>query len=380
LNSVAASNGQMWVLDENQGFIKRAGALREIAQEFDWIVLHVHPFDAIPLIAWGGSTEHAPIIHLNHADHLFWIGAAVPDLVANIRPSGYRTSNTRRGLEQAANFVLPIPLVDGQDPLPARNTAKARLNLPDDCQLALTVASSYKFNSVGEMDYVKLHLPLLDRCPRLRILVVGPSRNNKYWKDSARLTEGRIQAVGIQNDLSDYLAAADVYLDSTPFGSLTSLLEAGLAEVPCCSWRPHQSSILACDDVSFDGLRYAVTYESCEEYWEQVLAYLDDPAIATSASQELQASIIKHHINDGWRATLNEAYLLALRRAEARPHNPPNVRDIEERESDRILLAMQGGFIDNPPRPSDYFAARKKRGLLTRIKRSLKKRIGAEWS
>ncbi|MBS0270838.1 MAG: hypothetical protein JSS54_17925 [Proteobacteria bacterium] len=244
--------------------------------------------------------------------------------------------------------------------------------------MALTVASSYKFNSVGEMDYVKLHLPLLERCPRLQIIVVGPSPKKDYWKDCIRLTGGRIRAVGEHLDLNDYLGAADVYLDSTPLGSLTSMLEAGLAGVPCCSWRPPQfsseASILACDDVAFDDLRNPVTYDNQEKYWQQLSTYLNDPTTATLASQELRASIIKHHTAEGWRTRLYEAYSLALVRSGSRQHVPAVFED-EMNPDDGILLAMQGGFIGNPPGPSDYFTTRKKRSLLSRISRSLKKRI-----
>jgi hypothetical protein len=118
-----------------------------------------------------------------------------------------------------------------------------------------------------------------------------------------------------------------------------------------------------------------VTYNSREKYWQQLCTYLNDPAAAALASKELRANIIKHHTSDGWRTSLNEAYTRALIQARTRPHDRSAAVEDYANAADEILLAMQGGFIGNPPDPSAYFTARKKRGLLSRINRSLKKRI-----
>jgi glycosyltransferase involved in cell wall biosynthesis len=371
--SVAAHGGKTFQFDDSKTLIEKARMLREIASGFDYIILHVHPFDVTPHIAWSGGNDHPPIGHLNHADHVFWLGSLVSDLSINIRSSGHQLSLRRRGIPEARNALLPIPIVNERKK-GLKTTAKVRLDIPDDHQLAITIASPHKFVPINGMDYLKLHAPLLDRCERLRFIVVGPDPKQDYWKNCSDLTNGRIRAVGISPATDIFLDAADVYVDSTPIGSLTSLLEAGLAGIPCCSWRPFgfksSEAVLSCNDPALDAL--PVAFNDHAEYIQRIEDYLRNGELAAEIGRSLQHSIIEKHTGSNWRQDLENVYRNLQFQRTSRPHEI-SLQNLGATEAfDAILLRTQGGFTDRPLSPPPIFHVRK--GISGRLKKSVKKR------
>jgi hypothetical protein len=62
-------------------------------------------------------------------------------------------------------------------------------------------------------------------------LVIGPD-DDGAWNQLKEQTNGRVRAMGRQEDLDLFHCAADIYLDSFSIGSLTASLEAGLKGLP----------------------------------------------------------------------------------------------------------------------------------------------------
>ena len=63
------------------------------------IILHIHCEDVIPVLAFADESGLPPVLFLNHADHLFWLGTSVADLVLNLRDAAdrYHDRPPRRG-------------------------------------------------------------------------------------------------------------------------------------------------------------------------------------------------------------------------------------------------------------------------------------------
>ena len=51
------------------------------------VILHVHMYDVLPILAFANGDFNRPVMFYNHADHLFWLGASISDLVVNFRSS-----------------------------------------------------------------------------------------------------------------------------------------------------------------------------------------------------------------------------------------------------------------------------------------------------
>src|SRR5690606_18283325 len=208
-----------------QGVVARAIQLANRLASFDVAILHTHPDDPIPLLAVG-QQKSCPVAILNHADHLFWLNASIADVVINTRASAQLLSIDRRGFDAEECKLLPIPLPQVQRNH-SRRAAKALLGLPDDSQLLLTMASDYKYSSVieGDPHFVSVLAPTIEKHPRAILRAIGPEPEG-VWAQAAQATSGRLRALGVMNDPSLWLQAADVYLDSFPHQSITSRLEA----------------------------------------------------------------------------------------------------------------------------------------------------------
>ena len=84
------TGGSVTVLDRAHGdVLARARALHELATHADVVILHIDPEDIVPVVAFGDRSGLPPILYLNHADHLFWLGVGIADLVVNLRRSGH---------------------------------------------------------------------------------------------------------------------------------------------------------------------------------------------------------------------------------------------------------------------------------------------------
>ena len=295
--------------------MERAAKLRSLAEHADVVVLHTHMWDPVATVAFahpGGP----PVLLVNHADHTYWTGASVADLVLNIRPSGESVCFVHRGNERSHRFPipLPVPMVTRGDPVGL--ALREALGIPEQATVFLTIGSGYKYVPTGEMNFQDTASCLLQAVPGSFLLAVGPKPGDPRWEALAHQTDGRAIAVGEQTDLRPYLAAADVYLEGFPFGSLTAMLEAVLAGIPpvlapaSCPL-PYRSDdfALATLEIPKDSDQYVLMAAELAERIRQ------DAAI----SSKWKAIIVEAHCLPGWSKEL-----VALRQivAAGLPHGP----------------------------------------------------------
>jgi len=214
--------------------VRKVAALRHLFQEAARVVLHIHPDDAVSVAAAGRAPE-ADIRFYNHADHVAWLGAALPSLLINARASGARLAVRRRGVPESRHALLPVPL---EVPRPvSRHDARARLGIGASQRLILTVASAYKYNPVGGRSLVEALTAALER-PDITLVAIGPGPAHPVFARLADRFPGRVQSLGVIPDPYDFRAAADLYLDSYPFCSPTSLFESALVGTPVVAFQP----------------------------------------------------------------------------------------------------------------------------------------------
>lgn len=223
--------GEFLVLTSESRLMERAAKLRSLAEHADVVVLHTHMWDPVATVAFahpGGP----PVLLANHADHTYWTGASVADLVLNIRPSGESVCFAHRGNERSHRFPIPLPAPMVLRGDPSGLALRAALGIPESATVFLTIGSGYKYVPTGEMNFQETASKLLQAVPGSFLLAVGPKTEDPRWASLSHQTDRRAIAVGEQTDLRPYLAAADVYLEGFPFGSLTAMLEAVLAGIP----------------------------------------------------------------------------------------------------------------------------------------------------
>ncbi|RYE38665.1 MAG: hypothetical protein EOP21_11830, partial [Hyphomicrobiales bacterium] len=109
-DAVHQSGGTFFELPSDATLGQKAKWMRQIAQNAaDLVVLHHFGWDVVPTVALA-SPNLPPVAVLNHADHIFWLGSSVTDIVINLRSVSIDHTMQRRLI--ARNTVLPVPLVD----------------------------------------------------------------------------------------------------------------------------------------------------------------------------------------------------------------------------------------------------------------------------
>ena len=86
------------------------------------------------------------------------------------------------------------------------------------------------------------------------------------------------RALGTRHEIGSIYAAADIYLDSYPFSSLTSMLEAGQRGLPLLSLgsADPQLDVLGFDDPATDGL--PIRFRAEDEYLQELgISYVIPP-------------------------------------------------------------------------------------------------------
>ncbi|MFS0821570.1 hypothetical protein [Bacillus sp. 1P02SD] len=286
---------------KSEGILSRAIDLVSIAKEFDAVVLHIHSYDVIPLIAFSNS--QIPVLLMNHADHRFWIGRSISNMVLELRETGKSLSMKRRLISPENQSILPIPL---KGPVEiTKEKARKALSINSDDFVIFSVASSYKYKPLHDGGLGEVLLPLVNRYSNLKALIVGPNHSEEYWKDLSKKSNGKIQALGIKPHVDYYYKASDLYLDSYPVSSLTSLLDAGKYSLPIFSLEKGSKG-LDLDDISLDQLNYKSG--SLKELYESLQMYIEDEKKREEFGNQCFDEISKYHLNPGWVGILDEIF------------------------------------------------------------------------
>src|SRR5262249_10954323 len=148
--------GSVRSLNCEQSLLAISRDLRQhAANHADVVVLHTNPEDVIAPVAFGVSAG-PPVLFVNHADHLFWLGVSVADLVVDIRDAGHRWTREHRGVREAR--IVPIPLTNPDLVRTSRaqlkREARKALSLPDDRVILLTIGDGYKYVPSGGLNFL----------------------------------------------------------------------------------------------------------------------------------------------------------------------------------------------------------------------------------
>lgn len=299
---VRDNGGDLIVLPSRAGFCQKARWLRNTARrDADLVVLHHCGFDMVPTVAFAVS-DCPPVVVLNHADHQFWLGSSVSDMVINLRTAGSIHTAARRSVSH--NTVLPIPLADPAVTV-SRYNARRALGIRDDQVLLLSVGRAEKYRPCGAHDFVATMGKILNRQSGAHLYVVGESRAGIAPYLRCEVHE-RLHFCGEMEDPSLYRAAADIYLESFPFGSQTALLEAALRGLPVVpAFAPLFPLLVANDDAIQDLIPNP---HDEKEYIERVelLVHQNDRGVELGGM--LRERLLVDHVGEGWLARLASVY------------------------------------------------------------------------
>jgi|SRR5450631_4444615 hypothetical protein len=310
-HAVQRSGGRIVKLNQTVGSrFDWVRALRRIACEHDVIVLHIHCEDVIPLLAFADEAGLPPVLLLNHADHLFWLGPSVSHMVINLRDAAADISVSRRGVEPRRNFLLPT-IVDFTARLRSRRDAKASLGLQPDSILLLSVARHAKYRSLHGMSFADRHVKLLEKHPQAQMIVVGSGEPDD-WQAAKDRVNGRIRGLPEQPDPRRYFEAADIYVDSYPFVSSTSMMEAGGYGLPLVTMFtfPDEARIFGINHVGLVGT--SLVAKTIEEYDALLERLVVDPVFREQSGEAARRAVEGFHTPSAWHRHLEAAFKHAM--------------------------------------------------------------------
>lgn len=322
VSTARGRGGSVTSLAGERALLARASGLRRLASETaDVVVLHAHQWDVVPSLAFA-APGGPPVLLLNHADHAFWIGAGVADLVVDIRDSGLALSKRFRGIQRSA--LLPVPLEDNGVASFDRSRAAQRLGdatLLDAGLVLMTIGSGYKYRDVPGLDFPQALARIVDALPESRVIAIGPEPGDALWQSLATRTSGRVRAVGTDPALRAWHEAADLYLEGFPVGSYTAMLEVGLAGRAIV----RKPLLAPVDELPVDRGALASVDQpvSPDAYVERALAYARDPAMRSSDAAATRLAVASTHTGTGWNDHLDR-----LRAALPAIHAPRVPKDV----------------------------------------------------
>ncbi|HIK06631.1 MAG TPA: glycosyl transferase family 1 [Trichormus sp. M33_DOE_039] len=336
--AVIKSNGKIYVLNTRfDGLISCSKRLREIAVGADLIVLHTSNEDVIPIIAFANKEQSPPILFLNHSDHMFWLGASISDIVINLCESGMSLAHTRRGIEADRNVLLPIILEPTQRIL-SRAEAKKKIGIAEDTILLLSIARSEKYRTIDKITFADAHLPLLEQYKQAILVVIGPGNGDEDWSSAIQKTQGRIQVLAETEDTALFYQAADIYVDSFPVPSPTSLLEAGSYGLSLVSQYPYPSDVCKILAVDVPGLTdNLLLATNLNEYTDILSNLINDEQFRLSLGERTKRKIANLHTGNHWQCSLQEIYIRAA--------NVPKTNITLDSTDDQIYIAEPDVFM-----------------------------------
>jgi hypothetical protein len=156
---------------------------------------------------------------------------------------------------------------------------------------------------------------VLQRHQRAVVLAVGPD-GGAEWDEAARQTGGRIKAVGPRQDVRPFFQAADVYVDSFPIPSTTSMLEAGSYGVPLVSrcLSAGDAGVLGADSPGLNETMFLL--HDLEGFRSVVDQLIVDEARRAAVGEQTRQTIGRLHTGDTWQESLEAVY----RQAGSIPH------------------------------------------------------------
>lgn len=288
------------------GQLDWAKRLRRMARDYDLVVLDAYCEDVVPIMAFADPAQHTPVAIMNHADHLFWFGPSIGHICINLRDAAQDLAISRRGVAPERNVLLPT-VAEVVKRTRSREEAKRELGIDPNTTLMVSIARQLKYKTLHGITYADIHAPLLEKHPNTSLIVVGAG-DPADWAPVRERFGDRIRTTPQIPNPKIYFEAADIYVDSYPFVSSTSIMEAAGYGAPCVSIfnYPDESRIFGINHVALVG--NVMIARSLDEYRDIVETLINDPELRARKAAEASAAVARDHNQPGWMSWLENVY------------------------------------------------------------------------
>lgn len=324
--AISNCSGVIEKLPDSLDLVQKAKRLRQLASRFQRVVLHVHMHDVLPLVAFGAPEFQRPVIFFNHADHRFWVGVSIADVIAETRLWGCETSLRKRDTQRSVNLGIPVDGLTSETC--AAGDVRGRLGLRPEHKVILTAGGPHKYRKIPGFDFLSAVLPILDENPEAVLVGIGPTSNNPpEWGDAERRYPKRVFALGFKSpaELYEWARVSALAIDSFPMSGGTALSDMTSAGCPVLALR--------CPTDHLDYIKETEAYcEDVPDMMRRANAILKDPSMAEANVVEVSRHLLEHNGAEQWMSKLRSVYARAgdLHRIhEFKTVRPDDVSDLD---------------------------------------------------
>lgn len=334
---------------KNQPKLQKALELKHyIANgDYDYIILHTNPNDAIPLLALSDENIKTPVLLLNHADHTFWLGAAITDILIQIRESNISLDKQRRNIDDQS--VLPIPL---KSPDFIKNYDEDNDKNPVNI---LSTGSLYKYTPNENYNFYKEILAIAEKHLNVKINIVGVDKNSALAK---QYQHSRIEYLGVLNpeELNEVENRMDIFIEGFPLPSFTALLQVAQKKIPFVLHYDPLSSLKLFNDNKNNGIIYP---ENKQEWRDLVSNLIEDFSFRKETAEKQYDLVEKLYSENAWKGLLHQIY----QKADSKQHRIGNfTSDHYYHTENEMMLSKIDSFMIS------HFKHTENLGFLQKIK------------
>ena len=300
-NAVEAHNGELY-LPQIENLKERAIYLRNISYQYQYIVLHIHQNDPTAILAYGTDNFKTPIILFNHADHSYWCGSSIVDIVADLRNNDfckkYRNINKK--------FLLRIPF-ELRDNLIHRTKeeSRRRLGIPLDYKVVLTTGSARKYMPIGDVDFCSVVNEIISKFDKIICYGIGPTTSIGSWGERIRYPNFvALGSIKYGETYFDYVNSCDLYLNSIPIEGGTAIIDAIQFKKPVVSYAVLKTSL----GNIISGVEVICSKHKLIHLSQKILK---SNAFAKKYAENQYENVMKYHGIDNWSKNLMNLYLTA---------------------------------------------------------------------
>lgn len=323
-------NGELYLFND-ANLIDRAKRLRDLASQYQYVILHIHMYDPTAIVAFGTEEFTRPVILFNHADHSYWCGASIVDMLADLRLNNI--ANEFRGINNI--YPIRIPLDVNESILnftASKEDSRRKLGLPLDKKIILTVGGAHKYTPFAGYEFCKMIAKTITSMKNVVCYGIGPTQETGNWG----MSDEQFVALGSINygeEYFHYLNACDVFLNSIPIGGGTAVLDAIQFHKPVISFNLF-------DDKLGDIINGLYTTNNLNQFGETLKAVLLSEDVANTLAKRQYEDVLECHGIDNWRKNVHVMLSKTPKR-----HSIHDISNVRYKINDlAIMISLWNGY------------------------------------